>query len=81
MSGSRCRVRPVAGPCCDNGGGGMNPKILTWIEKEQSGKPGIYPHKLAETVAHHWNITIQKAMQYVTQHIQDVMDGLMEAEG
>ena len=51
----------------------MNPEILAFITELQKGKSGIYPYRVAQEVAIKFQISIEEAQKYVSQHIKDVL--------
>jgi len=52
----------------------MITKIMDFINEEQHGKSGIYPYHVALEVCARFNITLEEAQQYVSDHIKRVMD-------
>lgn len=53
-----------------------NQDILKFIEDQQSGKSGIYPHWVAMGVMQQFNITYRDAREHVQEHIRQVIDSL-----
>jgi len=51
-----------------------NKEILTWIEKEQSNKIGIYPFHCIKAVSNKFDISEQEALAYIIIHIKKVLD-------
>jgi len=52
----------------------MNSKIKSWITEHQRGKGGIYPYQLALKVCGEFGIGIKEALEYVVEHINEVMN-------
>jgi hypothetical protein len=51
----------------------MDKKILDFIEEIQRGKSGIYPYRVAQEVAIKFQISMERAQEYVSQHIKDAL--------
>jgi len=54
--------------------------IIEWIESQQKGLAGIYPHKVALEVCAEFGINMNNASELVITHIKDVLNAEFEKE-
>ena len=48
-------------------------KIQDWIDSQQKGKSGIYPHKVAQKICVLFSVPIAVAITQVCKHISKTM--------